>query len=138
MTRTDLDDRSGATPTTASEAQLIGPGEAGAQRIPVNVYETTEALVLVAPMPAVRAEDVEITRRGDRLRVQAQLRSAAPREYILHEWEYGLYDREITIPETFCGPMSATLGQGQLAVSLRRAASGEGAGDADTIHPSEA
>src|SRR5690349_21154345 len=113
MTRTAASDRSAGAPGRGSGpdgAQLIGPGEAGAQRMPVNVNEATDALVLVAPMPAVSAEDVEITRRGDRLRVLAHLRSAAPREYILHEWEYGLYDREIDLPSGFTGPMTATLG----------------------------
>lgn len=117
MTRADVHDRS---ERTEADPQLIGPGQSGAQQIPVNLYETTESLVLVAPMPAVSAEDVEITRHADRLRVQAHLRSAAPRDYILHEWEYGLYDREIDLPPGFCGPITATLGKGQLAVSVKR------------------
>jgi HSP20 family molecular chaperone IbpA len=125
------------TDTRAQQAeQLIGPGRDGAQRVPVNLYETTEALVLVAPMPAVGAQDVEITRDGDRLRLRAELRSAAPRDYVLHEWEYGLYERELTIPEGFDGAMTATLGRGQLALSIKRGT--DGAAGPTTVHPTDA
>ena len=116
--------------------QLIGPGREGAQRVPVNVYETTDALVLVAPMPAVGAQDVEISRAGDTVRLRAELRSAAPRDYVLHEWEYGLYEREVTIPGGFGGAMTATLGRGQLALSIKRGA--DGASAATTMHPTDA
>lgn len=113
------------TQTNPPADQLIGPGRDGAQQVPVNVYETTEALVVVAPMPAVGAEDVEISREGDRVRLRAELRSAAPRDYLMHEWEYGLYERELTLPPGFAGAMTATLGRGQLALSIRRGADGE-------------
>jgi HSP20 family molecular chaperone IbpA len=60
-----------------------------AQRVPVNVYETTAALVVVSPLPAVTAADVTIELRPGSLRFWAHLRSAAPRDYLAHEWEYG-------------------------------------------------
>ena len=57
--------------------------------------------MLVAPLPAVRCEDVRIELRpGDpvTLRFWAHLRSAGPREYLVHEWEYGGYERQLELP----------------------------------------
>src|SRR6059058_5619816 len=37
------------------------------QRVPLNMYETTEALVLVLPLPGVMADDVTIDIEDDRV-----------------------------------------------------------------------
>ena len=51
-----------------AEATVTTEAEMRPQRVPVNVYEATEAMVLVAPLPAVRCEDVRIELRpGDRI-----------------------------------------------------------------------
>ena len=39
------------------------------QSVPVNVYETDGALVVVAPLPGVMADDIEIGRASCRERV---------------------------------------------------------------------
>jgi len=90
------------------------------QRVPVNVHETTEALVIVAPLPAVTAKDVTIELRPGKLRFWAHLRSAGPRDYLIHEWHYGGYEREIDLPAGFGGGVEATLTNGQLAVRVLR------------------
>ena len=90
------------------------------QKVPVNVYETSGALVLVAPLPAVTAEDVTIEVRPGNLRFFANLRSAPPREYLVHEWEYGGYEREVELPEGYGGGVEATLTNGQLAIRVLR------------------
>ena len=97
-----------------------GDDSAGPQRIPVNVYETTEALVVVAPMPGVMPDDVEVVAGPQDLRLRARLRTAAPKNYLTHEWDYGGYDRQIELPAGFGGPITASLGNGQLAVSIAR------------------
>ena len=68
------------------------------QRVPVNAYETPGAFVIVAPLPAVTDRDVTLTLTEGALLICAELRSAGPREYTIHEWEYGGYEREIDIP----------------------------------------
>jgi HSP20 family molecular chaperone IbpA len=90
------------------------------QKVPVNVYEATGALVVVAPLPAVTAEDVTVEVRPGTLRFWASLRSAGPREYLVHEWEYGGYEREIDLPEGYGSAVEATLANGQLAVRVLR------------------
>ena len=91
-----------------------------AQSVPVNVYETTNAMVVVAPMPAVQAHDVTVELHPGRLRFWAHLRSAGPREYIRHEWEYGGYEREVDVPAGFGGGVEASLANGQLAIRVLR------------------
>ena len=95
------------------------------QSVPVNVYETTGALVVVSPLPAVKAEDVTIELRPGTLRFWARLRSAPPREYLTHEWEYGGYEREVDVPEGFGGGVEASLANGQLAIRVLRGTTSE-------------
>jgi HSP20 family molecular chaperone IbpA len=90
------------------------------QWVPVNVHETTEALVIVAPLPAVTAKDVTIELKPGSVRFWAHLRSAGPREYLVHEWHYGGYEREIELPPGFGAGVEATLTNGQLAIRVLR------------------
>jgi HSP20 family molecular chaperone IbpA len=103
-----------------------------AQNVPVNVYEASGALVVLAPMPAVTADDVTIELRDDRtLRFWAHLRSEGPREYLVHEWSYGGYEREVPLPDGYGAGVEASLANGQLAVRVLR---GEPAGPV-TVKP---
>ncbi len=102
------------------------------QHVPVNVYETTSSLVVVAPFPAVTADDVTIELRPGRLRFWAHLRSAAPRDYLVKEWEYGGYEREIDVPDGYGSGVEASLANGQLAIRVLRGEPSEPV----TIHPS--
>jgi HSP20 family molecular chaperone IbpA len=90
------------------------------QRVPVNVYETSAALVVLAPLPAVKASDVRVELHGSTLRLWAHLRSAGPREFVLNEWEYGGYEREIDLPSGYGASIEASLANGQLAVRVLR------------------
>ncbi len=45
-------------------------GEPAALRLPLDAYETDEALVIVASMPGVNPDDVEITLEEDRLTIK--------------------------------------------------------------------
>ena len=100
--------------TSATEATMR------TQSVPVNVYEASEALVIVAPLPAVTADDVTVELRPGTVRFWAHLRSAPPREYVIHEWEYGGYEREIPIPDGYGAGVAATLNNGQLVVRVLR------------------
>jgi HSP20 family molecular chaperone IbpA len=101
------------------------------QRVPVNVYETPEALVVVAPLPAVQPSDVQVELRPGSLRFWAHVRSAGPREYLVNEWTYGGYEREVDVPAGYGAGVEARLANGQLAVRVLK---GDHAGDC-TIQP---
>jgi HSP20 family molecular chaperone IbpA len=90
------------------------------QRVPVNVYETRGALVIVAPLPAVTPADVTIELGQGSLRFWARLRSAPPRQYLVNEWDYGGYEREIDLPDGYGRGVEASLANGQLAIRVLR------------------
>ena len=96
------------------------------QPVPVNMYEAEEALVLVAPLPGVMADDIEVVVEPRVARIRAGMRTAAPKEYLLHEWHYGPYERAVEIPDGFGAEARATFGNGQLAVRLLRGRPHEG------------
>src|SRR5918994_216321 len=105
---------------TESTERLMRP-----QHVPVNVYETTDALVVVAPLPAVQPQDVTVDLTPGRMRLTARLRSAAPKDYLVHEWEYGGYGRGRALPAGFGGGVEASPANRQPAVrNLRGHASG--------------
>lgn len=97
-------------------------GETGgeSQQVPVNIYESDGALVIVAPLPGVMADNVEVSLEGNVLTVRAAMRAPAPKEYIVHEWHYGPFERSIELPEGFGGEPRTSFGNGQLAVSIPR------------------
>lgn len=115
-----------------TEATRVTEERMRPQSVPVNVYETDGAVVVVAAMPAVQPEDVTIEVRPGWLRFTAHVRSAPPREYILHEWDYGGYEREIDLPDGFGVGVEASLANGQLAVRVLR---GDAPDEKVTISP---
>ncbi len=90
------------------------------QPVPVNMYEASGALVVIAPLPAVTADDVTVELRPGVLRFWAHLRSAGPRDYLLREWDYGGYERELEVPGGYGRDVEASLANGQLVIRLLR------------------
>ncbi len=115
------------------EATVAAQDDMRPQNVPVNVYETSAALVIVAPLPAVTASDVSIELRPGTLRFWADLRSAGPREYLVHEWDYGGYEREVDLPDGYGSGVEASLANGQIAIRVLR---GESTGPI-VIQPTE-
>jgi HSP20 family molecular chaperone IbpA len=93
-----------------------------AQQVPVNMFEASDAVVVVAPMPAVTAADVHVVVDGRSLRISAECRTEAPKDYLLHEWHYGPYERTVELPDGFGAGAEATFGNGQLAVRVLKGA----------------
>jgi HSP20 family molecular chaperone IbpA len=115
------------------EATAATEAEMRPQRVPVNVYEASGALVIVAPFCAVQADDVTIELRPGAVRFWSRLRSSGPREYLVQEWEYGGYEREVDLPEGYGAGVEASLANGQLAIRVLR---GDPPGQPISIHPS--
>ena len=106
-----------------AEATATTEAEMRPQSVPVNLYEARGALVLVAPTPAVTHDDVcvELSPGSPAtIRFWAHVRSAAPRDYLLHEWEYGGYERQLELPDGYGSGLEATLKNGQLVVRVLR------------------
>ena len=99
--------------TTDEAARSMTP-----QSVPVNAYVAAGAFVIVAPFPAVTPKDVTVSLSSAGVRVCAELRSAGPRDYAIHEWEYGGYDRFVETPAGFGSAIEASLNNGQLVVRV--------------------
>ncbi|HEV7759212.1 MAG TPA: Hsp20 family protein [Acidimicrobiales bacterium] len=112
---TDQDRQSEVAEATRATEETMRP-----QTVPVNVYETDGAMVVVAPLPAVQPGDVNIDLWPGKLRITAHVRSAPPRDYLVHEWDYGGYERELEVPTGFGAGVEASLANGQLAVRVLR------------------
>lgn len=103
-------------------------GDSGGEtlRVPVNMYESDNALVIVAPLPGVMPDDVAVTVEPSKVTITASMRSPAPKDYLVHEWHYGPFERIVDVPAGYGGDAKASFGNGQLAVSITR---GEPVGD---------
>src|SRR5215212_1601132 len=96
------------------------------QLLPLNVFETTDAMVLIAPMPAVQPDDVHVVVEAGTVKIAADCRTDAPKDYLVHEWHYGPYERAFELPNDYgFGGGDASYGNGQLAVRIRRGAVGQ-------------
>lgn len=132
MANSDLDpnlfpplsgETSGRGPTDADRLAEAIQVSSQPQSVPVNMYETDDAIVIVAPLPGVMASDIEITVEAAQVRIWAEARSLAPKDYLRHEWHYGPYERTVDLPEGFEGEPNASYGNGQLAFSIGRGGS---------------
>ena len=117
------------SPQTDDQLMSTSGGERAAagrpQQVPVNMYETGQAIVLVAPLPGVMADDISVVIEGRTAVIAADLRTKAPKDYLLHEWHYGPYERCVDLPEGFGGVAEATFANGQLALRIERGDSSE-------------
>jgi HSP20 family protein len=95
-------------------------GDVPVQWVPVNVWKTDHALVVVAAMPGVADEDVTVNLSDGVLTLEADLRTAAPKEYLVQEWFYGSYRRDLEVGPDYGEPVTVSLGNGLLAVSIGR------------------
>jgi HSP20 family protein len=120
-------------PVPDTDDQLLSGGEgdgdravAGeAQSIPVNLYVTSGAAVVVAPLPGVMADDITAVIEDGTVTISAEMRTEAPKDYVIHEWHYGPYARTVDLPAGFAGDADATFANGQLALRVTK---GEGGG----------
>jgi HSP20 family molecular chaperone IbpA len=97
---------------------------AGPQPVPVNVYQTEEHVVITAPMPGVEADNIDIDVQGSRVSLRATLRGPKQehRNYLVHEWTYGPYERVIELPmDVDASRANASHGNGVLVLTLPKA-----------------
>lgn len=92
------------------------------QSVPFNMYVTeSHDLVIIAPMPGLAPDDLDINVAGSALTIAGRMRGPhqQDRDYLVHEWTYGPYRRSIELPFAVDGERAnATLGNGVLVVSL--------------------
>jgi HSP20 family protein len=105
----------------------FGSRTAGSGAFPlVNVFNDGEDFVLVAELPGVKKEDLDIQVRGDTLRIQGKKAIAHDEGASVHRRERtaGQFDRTLTLPaELDATKVSAQYRDGVLTLRLPRAES---------------
>ncbi len=88
-------------------------------RPPVDIYETPEALVLVADLPGAVKESLEVRVEDDLLTLQAKASHAAPGDVIYREYDLTGFFREFELNEEIDQQkVSAELKHGVLTLRL--------------------
>ncbi len=91
---------------------------------PVDIYETEDAITLVADMPGVKADDLQIDLRENTLTIIGDIApfEDAKEEDLLVEYEVGRFFRKFTVPEAIDqDKIEAKLKDGVLTLVLPKA-----------------
>ncbi|MFN8471954.1 MAG: Hsp20 family protein [Anaerolineae bacterium] len=73
------------------------PATQGNILLPVDVYLTDTAVTLLASLPGVRPEDVEISWQGTTITIQGEVRPPDDVQWALQERRYGHFSRSLTL-----------------------------------------
>ena len=97
-------------------------------RLPIDLYETDDELILKARLSGINPEDVEITIDDGDLVIKAELRSDAALEeakdwsWYRHELYHGAVGRRISLPTLVqADKIEATFSNGELTLVLPKA-----------------
>lgn len=97
-----------------------------ATAIPINLFENDRELMVVAPMPGIAAEDIEVDVRDDgtlTLRGRQHGPGQERIDYLLREWSYGPFERTIMLPRTVdASRANLTFGNGVLSITFPKTA----------------
>ena len=93
---------------------------------PVDIFEETDAIRIMAEIPGVKPEDVKITHEGNVLTIHGQKQqSAEERTERVHRYErtYGVFERTFSLPATVdANHIKASYDQGVLTISIPKTA----------------
>jgi HSP20 family protein len=102
------------------------PWEGAEYPFPLDVYETEDSLVVKAPLPGVRPEDVDISITGDILTIKGESKSEQEvkrEDYHRREVRYGSFCRSVPLPtQVEHGKAEAVFEHGILTVTLPKTA----------------
>ncbi len=87
------------------EESFVRPRERGMERqperrlrLPLDVYATPEEIVIVASLPGLTPDEVDITIEDDRLMIRGELRRPLENvDYLFQERPYGTFSRTLTL-----------------------------------------
>lgn len=104
----------GSIPATRERVRYVTPA--------VDIYETDDSLVVVADMPGVKKDDLEISVENNLLTIHARPGVAMDESALMREFSLGEYFRQFTLGDKVDRDrITASLDQGVLTLSLPRA-----------------
>ena len=94
-----------------------------AWQLPVDAYATDDAIVLVADVPGLKPEDLDMTLEGDTLTIRGEMKPRPENQnYLLRERLTGRFERVLTINTPIdAGKVEATFEDGVLKLVLPKA-----------------
>jgi HSP20 family molecular chaperone IbpA len=101
----------------------LSPIETASWQPPVDIFETDQELWLIAALPGVEPDDLDLSINGDLLRVAGLRRlPAAARTAAIRRLEipYGRFERQVRLPSTRLAVGRSELANGCLVVSLTK------------------
>ena len=107
----------------ASPAEQTKPGPVFTPH--VDIFETETAITVLADMPGVKAQDLNVDLRDDTLTLTGEVHSgvATPGERVYQEYETGRYYRQFALSEVIAqDKIDATLSDGVLRLTLPKVA----------------
>ena len=89
---------------------------------PVDIYETPEALVLMADLPGVSKENLDVRVQDEMLTIQAKAEDAVPGDPIYREFELSSFFRQFELGEEIdTQRINAELKHGVMTLQLPKA-----------------
>jgi HSP20 family protein len=101
------------------------PSDDEPQSVPINVFETENELMVVAAMPGLEADNIDIRVEDQYLTIRAEKRGPGQERlrYLRREWSYGPYERTIEVPMNVDAERAnATYGNGIVTIALPKSA----------------
>jgi HSP20 family molecular chaperone IbpA len=103
-------------------------GQGGRMSLPLDVYATADAFVIIAAVPGIRPEEIEVTINKNTVTLAGQTPNVAVSEdakeatWYLHELPSGSFTRSVTLPvEVDASQADATFEHGVLRLTLPKA-----------------
>ena len=97
----------------------------GGGNIPVDGYQTADAVMVKAAIPGVKPEEVDISITGDQLTIKAEKKEEKEvkgKDYLRKENYYGMVTRSVTLPvEVNTDKAEASFDNGVLNLKLPKA-----------------
>ncbi len=96
-----------------------------AANLAIDMYETSDAVVVKAALPGVKPEEVEVTITGNTLTISGETKEeneTKEKDYIRKERRYGSFTRTVTLPNGLkADKAEAVFENGMLTLSVPKA-----------------
>jgi len=106
----------------------IGASETGRSLMPIDAFATEDEVVILAAIPGVNPDDIEITIEKNTVTVTGQVPNVADSEetkganWYVHELAHGSFRRSLTLPiEVNAAEANATFDRGMLRLTVPKA-----------------
>ena len=95
---------------------------APAGAVPVDVYQQDANIIVKAPLPGVKPEDIDISVVGDTLTIRGEMkqeREVKEEDYVRRERRFGAFSRTVSLPTPVnTSKANATFENGVLTLTL--------------------